>query len=310
MEIKIDQLDRQFGKTHAVDDLSFSFRSGQIFGFLGPNGAGKTTTMRIMATLDEPTYGDVYIDGTSVVEFPEKARARVGYMPDHLPTHRDMSVTDYLDFFARAYGLKGEKRKKTLEQIKEFTNLTGIRNKSLVSLSKGMKQRVSLARALLHDPPVLIMDEPAAGLDPRARIELRELLKVLSEQGKAILISSHILSELAEICHGAVIIEHGRLLAAGTVDEIIKKAQGQEKIVIQVEENVEGLQKELLQTPGVENVKILDNNRVEIEHSGRPETGSRLLAALVGKGFLIREFREYKVKLEDVFMKITKGEVQ
>src|SRR6266545_8004039 len=194
MKIEVVNLKKHFGPTHAVEDVSFAFSSGQVVGFVGPNGAGKTTTMRILATLDEPTAGDALIDGVSVVEEPERARHLVGYVPDSLPTHRDMSVHEYLDFFARAYGLKGLYRASVIESVEEFTGLTGLRDKMLVALSKGMKQRVSLARALLHDPEVLVMDEPAAGLDPRARIELRELLRVLSSQGKAILISSHILT--------------------------------------------------------------------------------------------------------------------
>lgn len=177
MRVSVTHLKKYYGRTKAVDDISFSFTTGQIFGFVGPNGAGKTTTMRVLATLDEPTSGNAYIDGVSVLEYPEKARRMVGYVPDNLPTHRDMSVHEYLDFFGRAYGLKGNHRQQVIERIEEFTNLTGIREKFLVALSKGMKQRVSVARALLHDPPVLIMDEPAAGLDPRARIELRELLR-------------------------------------------------------------------------------------------------------------------------------------
>src|SRR5438128_3532783 len=221
MRISVLHLRKHFGKTKAVDDISFTFTSGQIYGFVGPNGAGKSTTMRILATLDEPTAGDAFVDGVSVVEEPERARRLVGYVPDSLPTHRDMSVHEYLDFFARAYGLAGRHRLQVLERIEEFTNLTGIREKPVVALSKGMKQRVSIARAILHDPPVLIMDEPAAGLDPRARIELRELLKMLSWQGKAILISSHILTELAEICDGVVIIEHGKILRAGKLDKIL-----------------------------------------------------------------------------------------
>ncbi|HNJ42966.1 MAG TPA: ABC transporter ATP-binding protein, partial [Acidobacteriota bacterium] len=200
MNIEIQNLKKYFEKTRAVDDVSFSFTSGQIIGFVGPNGAGKTTTMRIMATMEEPTSGDVLVNGVSVVEEPEKARQLVGYVPDSLFGHTDIAVHEYLDFFARAYGLKGQHRRQVVESVQEFTNLLGIREKMIDSLSKGMKQRVTLARALLHDPMVLIMDEPAAGLDPRARIELRELVKVLSQQGKAIPISSHILTELAEMC--------------------------------------------------------------------------------------------------------------
>src|SRR6266496_2295539 len=232
MRINIVHLKKNYGNTKAVDDISFSFASGQIFGFVGPNGAGKTTTMRIMATLDEPTEGDVFIDGVSVIQYPDKVRKLVGYVPDSLPTHRDMSVHDYLDFFGRAYGLKGGHRRQVIDRIEEFTTLPGIRGKTLMALSKGMKQRVSVARALLHDPPVLIMDEPAAGLDPRARIELRELLRVLSSQGKAILISSHILTELAEICTAAVFIERGKILRAGTLEQLLDQNLPHRTVII------------------------------------------------------------------------------
>ena len=167
MDVSIVNLKRYFGKTKAVDDISFSFSSGHIFGFVGPNGAGKTTTMRILATLDDPTEGNAYVNGVSLVDDPEKARKFIGFMPDTLPAHRDMTVHDYIDFFARAYGLRGAKRLAVVESVEEFTNLKGIREKLLRALSKGMKQRVSLARAIVHDPPVLVLDEPAAGLDPR-----------------------------------------------------------------------------------------------------------------------------------------------
>src|SRR6516164_5942233 len=234
MHIKIEHLKKHYGRTRAVDDISFTFSSGQIVGFVGPNGAGKSSTMRIIATLDEPTAGDVYLDGVSVVEEPEKAHRLVGYVPDALPAHRDISVHEYLDFFARSYHIKEPRRTKVIEGIEEFTNLLGIREKHLNALSKGMKNRVSVARALVHDPPVLLMDEPAAGLDPRARIELRELLKILPGQGKAILISSHILTELAEICDGAVIIERGKILRAGTLEEILAEDSPHRSIVIRL----------------------------------------------------------------------------
>ena len=223
MKIIVDKLRREFGQTIAVDDVSFQFESGQIFGFVGPNGAGKTTTMRIMATLDEPNAGDVRLDNLSVVEDPERARHLIGFVPDELRAYWDTTVNDYIDFFARAYGLKGAHREEAVNSVEEFTNVAGIADKQLRALSKGMKQRVSLARALVGDPEILILDEPAAGLDPRARIELRELLLLLANQGKAIFISSHILAELTEICHGAVIIEQGRILEAGETDEILAK---------------------------------------------------------------------------------------
>jgi ABC-2 type transport system ATP-binding protein len=309
MKVEVVNLKKYFGATRAVDDVSFAFSSGQVVGFVGPNGAGKTTTMRILATLDEPTAGDALIDGVSAVEEPERARHLVGYVPDSLPTHRDMSVHEYLDFFARAYGLKSLKREDVIASVEDFTNLAGIRDKMLVALSKGMKQRVSLARALLHDPPVLVMDEPAAGLDPRARIELRELLRVLSSQGKAILISSHILTELAEICHAAVIIEHGKLLMAGAIGDLLAGSVPHRTLLIRVLSRQEELYRELLEMPGVERVNFIGDD-VAAEISGDEEACCNLLAMLIGRGYRIIEFKQQRANLEEIFMTVTKGAVQ
>jgi ABC-2 type transport system ATP-binding protein len=309
MRVDVVNLKKHYGRLKAVDDISFSFASGQIFGFVGPNGAGKSTTMRILATLDEPTSGDARIDGVSVVEEPEKAHRLVGYVPDSLPGHRDISVHEYLDFFARAYGIKGEKRRQVVEGIEEFINLTGIRDRALSALSKGMKNRVSVARALVHDPPVLVMDEPAAGLDPRARIELRELLKVLSGQGKAILISSHILTELAEICTGTVIIERGKILRAGTLEQILREDVPHRTVVIRPLGGLEELHKHLLLLPEVEEVRRVDR-WVEADVAGTEEGCCDLLGGLVQAGFRVVEFRERRAGLEEVFMNVTRGEVQ
>jgi ABC-2 type transport system ATP-binding protein len=324
MRVDVVKLVRHFGSTKAVDDITFGFESGQIFGFVGPNGAGKTTTMRILATLDEPTEGDARIDGVSVVDEPERARRLVGYVPDNLPTHRDMSVHEYLDFFCRAYGLKGARRTTVIDEIESFCNLQGIKQKMLRALSKGMKQRVSLARALVHDPPLLIMDEPAAGLDPRARIELRELLLALASRGKAILISSHILTELSEICHGAVIIERGRLLRAGTIDHILEHGpsaggNGQDGdatptltnrlMIVRPFDRLDELYKAVLEMPRVEAAAIV-RNEVEVEFAGDAAQCCDLLAELIHKGFRIAEFRQQKADLERVFMNITRGDVQ
>lgn len=309
MKVEIVNLKKHFGATRAVDDVSFTVAAGQVVGFVGPNGAGKTTTMRILATLDEPTAGDALIDGVSVVEEPERARQLVGYVPDSLPTHRDMSVHEYLDFFARAYGLTGARREQVVASIEEFTNLAGIRDKLLVALSKGMKQRVSLARALLHDPPVLIMDEPAAGLDPRARIELRELLRVLSAHGKAILISSHILTELAEICHAAVIIEHGRILMAGPINELLTGNVPRRTVLIRTLDGHERLYHDLLQTPNVEHASFV-GAEVAAEINGTEEACADLLAALLARGHRIVEFKQQRANLEEIFMNVTKGVVQ
>jgi ABC-2 type transport system ATP-binding protein len=309
MKVDVVHLRKSYGRTKAVNDISFTFSAGQIFGFVGPNGAGKTTTMRILATLDEPTSGEAFVDGISVVDEPEKAHRLVGYVPDALPAHRDISVHEYLDFFARAYRIKGKQRRQVVESIEEFTNLSGIREKHVSALSKGMKNRVSVARALIHDPPVLIMDEPAAGLDPRARIELRELLKILAGQGKAILISSHILTELAEICNGAVIIERGKILRAGTLDEILAKDVPHRTVVIRPMERPEDLYKHLLEQPNIEAARLVDHT-VEADMTGSDEACCDLLVSLVQKGYRIVEFKQQRAGLEQIFMNVTKGEVQ
>jgi ABC-2 type transport system ATP-binding protein len=311
MKVQVQNLRKEFGKTVAVDNISFAFDSGHVFGFVGPNGAGKTTTMRIISTIEEPSDGDVLLNGISVREEPELARKAVGYVPDTLPAHADITVHEYLDFYARAYGLRGRKRADAVGAIEEFTNVAGIRDKHLKALSKGMKQRVSLGRALVYDPDVLILDEPAAGLDPRARVELRELLGVLAERKKAILISSHILTELTEICNGVVIIERGKILETGTIEDVLRKSASRRTVAIRVLDPQQGpsLLKELLQTPFVENAREA-GAEVHFEWSGDDSEACDVLTSLVAKGFRILEFRQTKADLEDIFMTVTKGGVQ
>lgn len=313
MKVQVKNLRKEFGQTVAVDDISFSFDSGHIFGFVGPNGAGKTTTMRIISTIEEPTRGDVLLNGISVCEELELARRAVGYVPDTLPAHADITVHEYLDFFARAYGLKGKKRTQAVEAIEEFTNVVGIREKHLKALSKGMKQRVSLGRALVYDPDVLVLDEPAAGLDPRARVELRELLILLAERRKAILISSHILTELTEICNGVVIIERGKILETGTIEEVLKKSAPRRTVAIRLLEGNSHqnpqLLRELLQTPFVENAREV-TNEIHFELTGDEAAACDILGSLIAKKFKIIEFRQTKANLEDIFMNVTKGGVQ
>lgn len=310
MKVQVKNLRKAFGKTVAVDDISFSFDSGHVFGFVGPNGAGKTTTMRIISTIEEPTSGDVLLNGVSVCEEPEMARRLVGYVPDTLPAHGDITVHEYLDFYARAYGLRGAGRTRAVEAIEEFTNVVGIREKHLKALSKGMKQRVSLGRALVYDPHILVLDEPAAGLDPRARVELRELLNLLAGQKKAILISSHILTELTEICNGVVIIERGRILETGTIADVLKKSVPRRTIAIRLLDSPQPeLLKALLQMPHVEKARSAANE-VHFEFSGDEAASSEILENLVSMKFKIVEFRQTKANLEDIFMNVTKGGVQ
>ncbi|HEX5754627.1 MAG TPA: ABC transporter ATP-binding protein [Archangium sp.] len=322
--LEVKGLRRDYGALRAVDDVSFELEAGTILGFIGPNGAGKSTTMRILATLDTPNAGQVTLDGHSLVDTPDKVRPLIGYMPDRYGTYDDVTVLEFLDFFARAYGLHGKERDKRVASVMEFTGLLPLQDKLTSALSKGMKQRVALGRTLLHDPKLLILDEPADGLDPRARIELRELLRALADQGKAVLISSHILTELAEICDTCAIIEQGRLLATGKVADILAQAAGAAvaELMVRLFPGEEGeavwgrAERLLLEQPRVKQVaREGDALRVRLEHEGGAagtwvdESAARLLAVLVGAGVPVCAFSHRERNLEDAFMHVTKGRV-
>ena len=218
--LEVKSLTKRFGDLTAVNKLSFKVNAGEIWGFIGPNGAGKTTTMRVCSTLDLPDSGDVFLDGESILVHPNRAHSRIGFMPDALGVYSDTTLEEYLDFFARVANLKGQERTSRIDSVLNFTELGDLRNRMMDSLSKGMSQRLCLAKTLLHDPDLLILDEPASGLDPRARVEFRELIRALAGQGKGILISSHILSELSETCDGVVVIEQGKLIREGLVSDL------------------------------------------------------------------------------------------
>ena len=301
MKVELLHLTRVFQRGFkAVDDLSFSFTSGEVVGFVGPNGAGKTTTMRMLATLDVPDSGDILIDGKSILDDPALAHRAVGFMPDDLPNRSDTTVDEYLDFFGRAYGLRGKELADAINGVEDFTGLVSFRDKTLHELSKGMKQRVSLARALVHDPQVIVMDEPANGLDPRARIELRELVKALAENGKAILISSHILSELEEMCTTSVIIERGRRLSTDFEDDTawirLRFAQ----------KEGEDFLARLLEMPGVKEAEAAGNGFRARIASG-DEAAAELATSLFSRGLVPIHFASEAGRLEDVFMHVTKG---
>ena len=309
MSIEINNLVRHFGKVKAVDGVSFTFGMGEVVGFVGPNGAGKTTTLRILATLDEPTAGDVLIDGVSVSDFPEAGRLQIGYMPDALPEHADMTAHEYVDFFGRAFGFRGAALRDAVGEVEAFTGLEPIRDKTLKSLSKGMKQRVSLARALVHRPSLLVMDEPANGLDPRARIELRELVRAFAESGKAVLISSHILSELGEMCSSVVIIERGVLVGNGTVANLAGGCQLTQRVLMRaLAPTPDVLIRILLEIPGVTTAQIR-GDRCVAEVAAGGEAAANILTALIQRGVRVSEFRQEQVGLEDVFMQVTKGDL-
>ncbi len=309
LKIKVVDLTKHFGLTQALTGVSFQFQAGQIFGFVGPNGAGKTTCLRILATLDDPSAGEAYINDIAISQYPERIHHLVGFVPDTLPEHNDITVHEYLDFFARAYKLKGRVREQRLEGVEAFTRLNAIRDKLLKTLSKGMKQRVSLARALVHDPDVLLLDEPAAGLDPRARIELRELLRLLAAQDKAILISSHILTELTEICDGAIIIEQGKILCSDSIEQLIRQDRPHLQLLVRPYDNPEDLNKLLLEMPQVLAVRP-NGSELRVDIQGDEKDGCDLLAALIHKGCRIAEFKQKRTDLEELFMHLTTGDVQ
>ena len=305
--IEVAHLVKTFGKTVAVDDVSFSIPAGSVFGFVGPNGAGKTTTLRIMATLDEPDSGDVLIGGQSIHDDPREVRRRVGFMPDALPDIADITAHEYLDFFGRAYEFRGAALSRRLDAVEEFTGLGVLREKTLAALSKGMKQRVCLARALIHDPAVLLLDEPAAGLDPRARVELRDMVCRLAGMGKTLLISSHILSELAEMCGGVIIMEQGRLLSQGMLEAIATESRphGREIFIAALGEDAP-LQAILGTLPEVRSFEKGASGWNVTLHGGEGEAAD-VLKKLVDGGIRVTDFHLRKSTLEDVFMNVTKG---
>ena len=307
--IELRRIFRYFGSTKAVHDISFSIPRGSVFGYIGPNGAGKTTSMRILATLDLPSYGDAFIDGLSVINDPELVRHRLGYMPDTYGTYRDVNCWEYLDFYARAYGLTGADRLLRLRWVLDFTGTRKIAEKPIRGLSKGMKQRLCLGRALIHDPSVLILDEPAAGLDPRARIELRQMIGELATRGKTIIISSHILTELAEMCDRIGIIEQGQLLATGTVDEIQRERAEHRELVIRLLTDPVAAANRISSREFVKLVTI-DGELLRIEFTGDMRAQADLVTDLVHAGCLIAEATAHRKSLEDVFLQVTEGLVQ
>jgi ABC-2 type transport system ATP-binding protein len=308
-QIEVRQLHRLFGDTHAVNNISFEVASGEVLGYIGPNGAGKTTSMRILATLDEPTSGDAFVDGFSVVNDPDRVRRRLGFMPDYFGTYANVNVHEYLDFFARAYGLRGKERRDALAFVKDFTGLDKLEHKPIDGLSKGMKQRLCLGRTMIHDPSVMVLDEPAAGLDPRARIELREMISRLSDIGKAVLISSHILTELAEVCDRVAIIEQGQLLAVGSVDEISRRFETQAVVEVRFVGDLQKSHDWLAARADLLDVRQHQRG-VVFRHAGDEVSQAELLREMVEAGLQVVEFRCQTKSLEDVFLHVTQGRVQ
>ncbi len=305
--IEIRGLSKWYDEFLAVSDLSFTVQKGDIFGFIGPNGAGKTTTMRVLATILEPSAGDALVAGHSVIDYPEKVRRVLGYMPDYYGVYEGLTVWEYLDFFAAAYGIPRRRRQRILEDVMDLTDLKGLRNRMASDLSKGMTQRLCLGKTLIHDPQVLILDEPASGLDPRARIELRVLLKELRDMGKTILISSHILTELADMCNAVAIIERGKLVASGDVSEIVRRAMPLTTMVLRVKAEADRAKEVLGRFHFVQRVEAKDHE-LTFQYQGEQDIPA-VVKQLALADVPIVGLEEQKADLEDVFMKITKGEV-
>ncbi len=304
--IETIDLTKKYGDFFALESLTLKLEQGDLFGFIGPNGAGKTTTIRILSTLLSPTWGEAYVCGHSIYTHPREIRRAIGYMPDIFGVYDDMRVIEYLEFFAAAYRIDGPKRRQVAERSLELVDLVAKRDELVTSLSRGMTQRLGLARVLLHDPQVLLLDEPASGLDPRARIEMRNLLKRLQGMGKTILVSSHILPELADICNRVGIIEYGRLLACGNVQDLLAQVRGRPTVRIRVVGSPEAAAKALERCSEAAAVTVKDGEVVVALAGGIPD-GSALAARLVAEGHGLVSLREQEVNLETAFLELTRG---
>jgi ABC-2 type transport system ATP-binding protein len=305
--VSVQNLHRSFGKVQAVRGISFDMYPGQVVGFIGANGSGKTTTMRIMATLDVPGSGTAEICGHDVVNYPDRVRNKIGWMPDSFGTYPSMTVYEYLDFYGRAFGYRAGERLARLDEVMEFTDLTSLAERPMNKLSKGMGQRLCLGRTLMHDPEVLLMDEPAAGLDPKARIEFKRLVRLLAEQGKTIFISSHILSELAEMCDSLVFIDAGRIVHHGSAESLQYGAGVVETVMlVQLAGEPELLRKWAAANPWVTLVEILKTGARFRLAGDSPEEAAGCLKKMIADGLPVSDFHRETRKLEDAFVEILK----
>ena len=309
--IETINLTKKYGELVALNNLNMTIDQGACYGFIGPNGAGKTTTIKILATLLKPTWGEARIDGKVIGYQNPQIRPLIGYVPDFMGAYEDMVVIEYLEFFAACYNIHGKQREQVVRDVLDLTDLHHKANTEVNGLSRGMKQRLSIARVLLHDPKVLLLDEPASGLDPRARIEIRELLKELRRMGKTIMISSHILHELAELCDTVGIIEQGVLIFSGTVSEVMTRASLGQIVHITVEDRVDEAVKLLESVKGIISVEVShDDGTPRIELTIDPGSGlpiADLPNRLIAQGFRLSSIHEEKVNLETAFMRLTKG---
>ncbi len=308
--IETRNLTKRYGNLIAVNNINLKLGAGDVFGFIGPNGSGKTTTMRMIATLLNPDHGEAYVCGQSIYTNQEDIRRLVGFMPDFFGVYDDMTVIEYLEFFCAAYRIQASARRKICEEKLELVDMAFKRDAMVNELSRGQTQRIGLARTLLHDPQVLLLDEPASGLDPRARIEIRTLLKRLGEMKKTVIVSSHILPELADVCTRVGMIEKGNLIIDGDVAEVMKQARQRIVLNIRVKARTEDAAKLLEQCDSVEKINITEDQMIEVTLKQDIEDYSDIPSQLVNTCFALQLFREEEVNLETAFMELTKGLVQ
>jgi ABC-2 type transport system ATP-binding protein len=304
--IELVNFGKRYGEFTAVERLSLKIPKGELYGFIGPNGAGKSTTIRFLATLLKATHGEGIVNGHSVTRDPLGVRRCVGYMPDNFGVYDGMRVWEFLDFFAVAYQIPKAKRKQVIGDVLELLDLMHKRDDFVNGLSRGMKQRLCLAKTLVHDPPLLILDEPSSGLDPRARMEFKALMKELRRMGKTILVSSHILSELADICTSIGIIERGALLMHGPIEEVYRRIRRNRLVEIKFVDRMDVGMSVIRSIDAVKNVTV-EENRVTVEIDGSDEVVANLLDELMRNKVRLRSFADKDPTLEDVFMLVTKG---
>ena len=305
--IAVEQLTKRYGSMVALDRVTFEVPKGEIFGFVGPNGAGKTTTMRILAALLQPTAGRAFVDGIDVDAHPDTAHQRLGYMPDFFGVYDQLTVTEYLDFYAACYRQPRSRRQQIVRDLLELVGLTDRAQQSVDTLSRGLKQRLCLARALVHDPAVLLLDEPASGLDPRARVEMREILRELQRMGKTIVISSHILPELTELCSMIGIIDHGRMRATGPVQEVVERLASGRRLRIRVLGKREEALTALRAMSAVHQVDEI-NGELDADYVGDERAAAEILQRLVAAGIAVSSFTQTDGGLEGAFLHATAEE--
>ncbi len=305
--LRLEKLKKTFGNDHALDGLDMEIADGSLYGFVGPNGAGKTTTIRIIAGLLSPDGGRLEIGGFDAADSPARIKRLIGYVPDYFGVYDNLKVTEYMEFFAACYGMEGYKARRRAEVLLEQVGLGDKRDSFVDELSRGMKQRLSLARALIHDPQLLIMDEPTAGLDPRTRLEFRDMVMGLHEQGKTILISSHLLTDLSELCTDIGIIDAGKMTLEGSVREILERIYTSKPLVITIEDDLTTAMRILKDEPLVQTITVKGSD-IMVGFAGDSSQECDLLKQMIDNGVRVRGFMREQGSLETVFMQITSGE--